>query len=501
MSVVLDRAIAHHRRGELAQAEALYRKILKACPREPDPLHLLGCIELKRNRRASAIRLMKKAVELAPETPLYHENLAEAFHRDGQVAAAEAECRLALRADPNRPAALNRLGVMAMERGDYDEARARLSEALKVNPVYTEALVNLGAVLTRSGDFELARESCELALRVEPKHPLAWNNLGLALKGMGRRAEAAEAFMKAEALPMARYNLGYLRLLEDDLETGLPLCETRKLLVDPGRGLKKREWDGRPFPKGRLLVVHEQGMGDTILMSRFFPRLRDHFSEVTVLVQKPLVRLLADLDPRIAVVSDAAGVRYDRWAATMSLPYLLGLRSADQIPVEPWIRVPAPPRRCGRLRVGVNWAGNPSFHFDRSRSMSLDALSGLLAVPQVEWVSLHKGNREDEAERHGLPQPLRDARDFHDTTRVIAGLDLVISTETAVPNLSAAMGVPTCVLAAVDHDWRWRTWFSGVTVCAQDALGHWPGAVARAADVVRRLVESRVNVGPAGSAE
>jgi ADP-heptose:LPS heptosyltransferase len=115
-------------------------------------------------------------------------------------------------------------------------------------------------------------------------------------------------------------------------------------------------------------------------------------------------------------------------------------------------------------------------------------VSPLLEIPGVEWVSLHKGHREEEAEAFGLPQPLRSARDFYDTAVVLAGLDMVVSTETAIPNLSAALGVPTCVLTAVDYDWRWRSWFKNVTICNQEVPGNWEGAVAKASAFVRRFL-------------
>jgi len=488
MPNTLHDAIEHHRRGELGRAEAIYRRILKAHPDHPDALHLLGCVELAKGRGEPAVRLMRRAVDLAPTTALYHQNLAEAYHRTGEPERAEAECRLTLRFDPERPEAMNRLGVLAMEKGDLEAARDRLSEALAARPLYVEALVNLAAVLTRLGDFDLAVESAGLALGIEPEHRLAWNNLGLALRGAGRRSEAADAFAKAAPLPMARFNLGGLRLLQDDLAGGLPLLEARKERVNPGRGLRKPEWDGRPLPAKRLLVLHEQGMGDTLLMSRFFPGLLDRFAAVTVVVQKPLTRLVATIDPRLAVVSEVPARGYDVWCLTMSLPLLLGIDAAGGIPMEPRLAVAAPPGPRPRFRAGINWAGNPTFHLDRVRSTSLDTLAGLLAVEGVEWVSLHRGPREEEAAAHGLPRPLAGASDFLDTASVIAGLDLVVSTETAVPNLSAAMGVPTIVLAAVDHDWRWYSWYGGVTVCAQDVPGDWTGAVAKA----RREVEARV---------
>lgn len=143
------------------------------------------------------------------------------------------------------------------------------------------------------------------------------------------------------------------------------------------------------------------------------------------------------------------------------------------------------------MRVGINWAGNPSYAYDHVRSTSLESFLPLLEVPGIEWVSLHRGTREHEAEAYGLPQPLRDAADFLDTARVIAGLDLVISTETAVPNLSAAMGVPTCVMCVQDVDWRWGSWYRGVTIAAQQEAGNWNGPIAAAAGALCEVLDRR----------
>ena len=143
------------------------------------------------------------------------------------------------------------------------------------------------------------------------------------------------------------------------------------------------------------------------------------------------------------MVSSVPARGYDLWCLTMSLPHLLGIDGINRVPTEPWLAPEAPGTSRTRFRAGINWAGNPSFQYDRIRSTSLDTVSDLLAIEGVEWVSLHRGARESEAEAHGLPQPLAGASDFLDTAAVVAGLDLVVSTETAIPNLSAAMGVPT----------------------------------------------------------
>ena len=490
MKRLLEEAVRHHRQGRLNKAEALYRRILKARPRDPDSLHLLGCIELARNHRERAVSLIRKAIAVAPQVALYHENLAEAYHRDHRPELAESECRLALRLDARRFAAANRLGVLAMEKEDYEEAKNWFSKALDIRP-NPESFVNLGALLNRTGEFDLAVQACELALRLAPENPLAWNNLGLARKGLGLREEAMEAFSRAGNLPMAAYNRGYLLLWEGRLAEGLPLLERRRELVPVGTGLRGAEWDGRPHPDRTLLVAQEQGLGDTILVSRFFPALRERFARVVVAAPQPLRRLLAATHPEVTVVEDPAEADYDLWCPTMSVPFRLGLESPEDVPLDPWIRLERRRSPGGPLRAGINWAGNPSFRFDRIRSTHLETLASLLEIPGVEWVSLHKGHREEEADRFGLPQPLRDAGDFLDTAEVIADLDLVVSTETAVPNLSAAMGIPTCVLAAVDHDWRWHGWYRDAVVCAQEKPGDWTGAVEKAGRLVRGAVERR----------
>lgn len=384
------------------------------------------------------------------------------------------------------------LGLAHLKQNDNGPALQSLAHALKLRMPFPEAMLDLSVACNRTGEHEMARGLCEMLLTLAPGSTAAWLNLGMALKGLGRPADAAAAFESAGDHPMARFNLGHTLLLMGDLERGLPLFEHRRTVLRTGAGLAGRPWTGEALPGATLLVIPEQGLGDVLLMSRFFAPLADRFARVVIQAPAPLVRLVASLDPRLVVVTDAAGAHHDVWAPVMSLPHLMGVTSYANLPVEPWIHADAPVHAPGpRPRIGLNWAGNPSYAYDAVRSTSLESFSPLLAIADVEWVSLHRGVREHEAEAYGLPQPLLGARDFMDTANVIAGCDLVISTETAIPNLSAAMGVPTCVLGVKDIDWRWRGWFRDVTVCDQDAPGNWFGPLAKSAEAIKRLLLAR----------
>ncbi len=397
---------------------------------------------------------------------------------------AEQELRAILDDDPRQAVAQNLLGLVLLERRNHAGALNAFATAVELQPPFPDALVNLAVACNRSGAHELAISACEQALAARPGDANAFINLGMACKGLRRLDDAKRAFELAGAHPMARFNLGHVLMLEKDLEHGLPLLEHRRGLLGLGRDLRGPAWTGDARPDATLLVVPEQGLGDVVLMSRFFPTLADRFAKVVIVAPGPLVRLVAAIDPRLAVVTSPADHAWDLWAPVMSLPWLLGIQRLEDVPTRPWISRPGTVAG-DRLRVGINWAGNPNYAYDQVRSTTLENFAPLLEVDGIEWVSLHRGPRESDARVFGLAEPLREARDFLDTADVIAGLDLVVSTETAIPNLSAAMGVPTCVACVMDVDWRWNGWYEDVTICMQREAGNWNGPVA---DIAGRIV-------------
>lgn len=412
---------------------------------------------------------------------------AEARLRQGDLEGAERDLRKILDEAPGDAVAHNLMGMVHLERRNHPEALACFSNAIRLQSPYPEALINLSVACNRTGAHELALKACDLALTASPGNPLALINQGMAHKGLRQLPEARRAFELAGPGPMARFNLGHVLLLEKDLEHGLPLFELRREVLGVGAGLAGEPWTGESRPDATLLVIPEQGMGDLVLMSRFFTTLADRFARVIVQVPEPMQRLVASLDARLDVVTALEGRRWDLWAPVLSLPHLLGIRRLADVPKRPWIRANATDRSADRPRVGINWAGNPSYAYDAVRSTTLESLAPLLSVEGIEWVSLHLGVREHEADAFDLPQPLRLARDFMDTAEVIAGLDMVVSTETAIPNLSAAMGVPTCVLTVQDVDWRWNGWYPNVTVCTQREPGNWFGPIADVAGAILAL--------------
>src|SRR5262249_52941310 len=111
-----------------------------------------------------------------------------------------------------------------------------------------------------------------------------------------------------------------------------------------------------------------------------------------------------------------------------------------------------------RLRVGLVWAGNPRHANDRNRSLPLALLAPLFDL-DASFVSLQKDPRPDDrallAERKEIVDFTADLSDFAETAALIACLDLVISVDTGVAHLAAALGCPTWILLPYTPDFRW----------------------------------------------
>ena len=174
----LRTALRHHQRGELRQAEAIYRKVLLVEPNNADALHLLGVIANQTGKNELAVDLIGKAIGVNNAVPLYHSNAGNAYF------------------------ALNRL----------EEAIACYRRALSLSPGYHEAHYNLGSALAGQGKLEEAAECYRRAVSLRPDLYMAHFNLGNILARQWKMEEAAECFSRAVALKPdfheAYYNMG-----------------------------------------------------------------------------------------------------------------------------------------------------------------------------------------------------------------------------------------------------------------------------------------------------
>jgi len=110
------------------------------------------------------------------------------------------------------------------------------------------------------------------------------------------------------------------------------------------------------------------------------------------------------------------------------------------------------------------------------------ALAGALRGHEATFVSLQKGSYANDVTAHARGLRIVDLSaqlsDFAQTAAVIENLDLVITIDTAVAHLAAAMGKPTWVMLYAGTDYRWprggtSPWYPRARLFRQTTFGDW----------------------------
>ncbi len=194
------RAIQHHQRGQLAEAERIYRQILDLNPHHADSLHLLGVMAHQVGRDEIAVELIRKAIASDKRPAAFYSNLGTAYQALGRLDEAAESYERALKIQPELAEAEMNLGVVLMAQGKPGLAEARFRRALDLRPQLAEAHINLGNILQAQGKLTEAVASHERALALKPDYAEARFNHANTLQALGRLEEAVASYKRTLAL-------------------------------------------------------------------------------------------------------------------------------------------------------------------------------------------------------------------------------------------------------------------------------------------------------------
>jgi tetratricopeptide (TPR) repeat protein len=501
----LARAITLHQQGELAQAAALYLEVLAAEPDNFDALHLLGVYAQQAGDNQAAYDLITRAVAIDPVAAHAHTNLGIVLQKMERYDDALLSHRTALKIEPDNQTALNNCGATLLKMRRPAEAVACFERALGVAPAYAEAMGNLGNAYIDLRRYREALLCLDRALLLSPHFVAAHFNRGNALQGLNRIDEALAAYGRALEIEPghvdAHFNRALCLLLTGDFERGWPEYEWRWQKDASGKlrpqDISQPLWRGESLSGKIILIYSEQGFGDTIQFCRYAPLLAQRGATVILRVQPALVSPLSGLDGVAAVIADDKSLpAFDLHCPLMSLPLAFGT-TLTTVPV--WQSYLPPVADDGawavrlgarnKPRIGLVWSGNPGHDNDGFRSISLLSMLALVS-DTAQFVSLQKELRTVDRlliESDGrIAQFSEEQRDFADTAALISHLDLVITVDTSVAHLAAAMGKPTWILLPYAPDWRWMLrrgdspWYPSVRLFRQPRTGDWDSVIAAA---------------------
>jgi tetratricopeptide (TPR) repeat protein/ADP-heptose:LPS heptosyltransferase len=163
-----NQADALAEKGELAEAEAIYRRILMLSPRFPGALQGLSRVARRQGKTELAIRSIKRALSIAEDVPVRRCDLAGALSDAGRYDEAAESFLRAIELDPKLFRAHFEFGLMLARLGRHEEALARFTQAAEIEPE------NIGPLVARAGSLralcrpEEAIECLETLLAKQP---------------------------------------------------------------------------------------------------------------------------------------------------------------------------------------------------------------------------------------------------------------------------------------------------------------------------------------------
>ncbi|CAA6605559.1 TPR repeat-containing protein [Rhodospirillaceae bacterium LM-1] len=342
--------------------------------------------------------------------------------------------------------------------GGHEQAAVLLDELSAKHPGNADLFSALGVCRFENGDYAQARQALERALSLDPDQGIA------------------------------AYNLAHLLLLLGEEEKGFALYERRwaSFSRPAWHPSPQLAWDGEPLD-GTLLVLAEQGFGDMIQFARFLPLAAKRCQRLVLAAPPELKRLMAPISGVAQLVTAGEPLPpFDRFVMMLSLPHRL--RSfGGQRPSPPYLAASKAMDLPGRgMKVGLVWAGRAAHSQDKQRSLDIQELAPLLKTPGVDFFSLQLGQTPPPGATDLAP----GIADFEDTAAVLAGLDLLISADTAPAHLAGAMGKPVWTFVTFVPDWRWglggetSDWYPQMRLFRQERPGDWQAPVLRMAQAL-----------------
>lgn len=476
------------------------------------------------------------------------------FKTEKNFRLASLEYETALSINPRWNEANINLGLCHYWLGNQQKANSYFEKSVYYNPENPLALLYAGWALNKAGLFEYSTPFLEKALKISPQLETARIELCHAY-GMEGRFTEAEIAIKHINSTSAQIMLADIKLKQNRCSEALDIIENKINALEPqffsevdlikamshallenwnsawsnfeSRILaagsdhfpcdnfpQRKRWDGcRLHEDTSLWIYCEQGIGDTLQFIRFIRKLPNFFS-LTIYCQDSIKDLLdsslpgysfrkiSDLDSE----PDSAGY----YIELLSLPHVLQTSSDFLEETIPYITgstsIHADAESLlsewdSHYKAGLVWAGNPKHKNDRNRSCPISQIEPLLQIDGLRIFSLQKDAASNQAYNLSNIDHISNLapyiNNWNDTASVIENLDLIISVDTAVAHIAAAMGKKVILLLPYHPDWRWglnkprTSWYPSVTIFRQDSFGDWGSAINKAVCYIKHIIGSQ----------
>ena len=485
---IVNHAIQLHVRGNIPEATKYYRNCIEQGIKDCRVFSNYGIILNNLGKLKDAELSYRKAIELNPNFAICHANLGDLLRDLGKLKDSEFHTRKAIEIDPNYAIAHSNLGSFLRDYGNLKDAEVSTRKAIALNPHYAIAHSNLGNILSDLGKLKEAEISQRKAIALNP--------------------DFADAYLSLSLIELAEGNY------QNGLENYEYRFKTKKPTIPHGQ-TKLERIDHKKFKLGeKLLVISEQGLGDTLQYMRFVPYLKKQGHDVIFAAQEKLHSLIksSGIDQNPLTPVQTPSVIDGQWIPLLSLPRYLRVRPDNPIISKPYIYSTDKLNKKWknilskekRPIIGINWQGNKEteINFLKGRSLQLEIFSTLAKNNNSSFLSLQKGFGSEQLDNCSFKDKFVSCQDQIDSTwdflenaSIIENCNLIITSDTSIAHLAGGMGKKVWLLLKDIPHWTWGLegdstfWYPSMRLFRQNKRNNWQNVMETVSSTIKKELD------------
>jgi tetratricopeptide (TPR) repeat protein len=487
---------------------------------DPKALNRLGTNIFLLNNNAVAEKVLTNLLAHDPHYVAGYLSLGLVYEQSKKLEKAIDCYKAAIKIDPKEIKAYLSLAALYKQDQNYEGAIKVYQQGMINNPSNHFILSNLGNLFYLQHKYEDAIISHQRAIKAKPDSHVVHFNFANTLLNAGKYSEAIEMYKKTIALNprfnRSKINLGTTLLSMSNFEEGFKEYFHRIYEDKNFKSVLHKKnllWNGQNIENKKILIVAEEGLGNTLQFSRYLETLSQLKCKIIFQCQEELHHLFEDMDfidQLVSIESDYDD--YDYWAPLQNLiniltpdlnsncPFPSALKINDNKLLE-WETLIAV---NDNVKIGLNWQGSASNPRVTNNSVSLERFKNVLNNPSATFISLQKGSAVSDIEKFQFEENIINydllmdtgSKKFLDTAAIIKYLDLVITTDTAIAHLAGTLGTQTWLLLPKVSDWRWLNskdetiWYDNFRIYRQKVQGDWSDVFSRVEKDSQELIKN-----------
>ena len=475
-------------KNNFLEAEKIFSNFLNNKDTETTGLFFLGIISIKKKENFKAKELFIKILSINEFHLEANFNLALVYFGENNYDEALKYFDISIKINDKHLPSYYHKGLIYMFRNNYDDAIKYFDICNNIDEKFIPTSLNLGNIYLRRNEFKKSIHYYQKILNLTSDK--TYSNL-------------------------AKFNISWNQLAECNFDEGFKNYEVRKekplVTKQVNKLIEKyscKEWQGENLDNKTIIILSEQGLGDNIQFFRYLFWLKDKFNaNIIFYINKKQSHLFKDTP--FNIVSNLDKIKHiDYFILIMSLP---GIYFNQNQSFPKFVQYIKPNKEINliwkdRLQkfkkpvIALNWQGDRSFMFDRTRSIALSNFKNILNLKKYTFISLQKGFGSEQIKSNNFENHIVDLsneidngdKTFEDTISILKNVECLITSDTSIAHLAGTLNVKTYLLLSFNPEWRWfiekkyKVFYPKINIIQQDKPGDWGTVFEKVENIIKQ---------------